>query len=133
MEEKNYDKAPLRRTHTSMVNALNAEQISIYESVMSSNNTNSQILQFIYGHGGTRKTFVWTTIISALRLVGKIVLTGSGSGIASLLLPAGRTTHSMFNIPLEIIDNPLCFIKKKKLSLLSFCLRLLLSFGMRLQ
>ncbi|GKC15123.1 DNA helicase [Tanacetum coccineum] len=33
-------------------------------------------------------------------------------GIASLLLPAGRTAHSRFKLPLELIDESLCNIKK---------------------
>nr|GEV99382.1 DNA helicase [Tanacetum cinerariifolium] len=40
-----------------------------------------------------------------LRFEGKIVLVIASSGIASLLLPAGRTTHSRFKIPLDLTDN----------------------------
>nr|GEY43877.1 DNA helicase [Tanacetum cinerariifolium] len=38
-----------------------------------------------------RKTFLWKIIISSLRSQGKILLAVASSGIASLLLPAGRT------------------------------------------
>lgn len=33
-------------------------------------------------------------------------------GIASLLLPGGRTTHSRFVIPLELMENSTCGIKQ---------------------
>ncbi|GJV33575.1 DNA helicase [Tanacetum coccineum] len=56
--------------------------------------TNEQELIFVYGHGGTGRTFIWKTILSTLRSEGKIVLAVASSCIASLLLPSGRTTHS---------------------------------------
>ncbi|GJX23884.1 DNA helicase [Tanacetum coccineum] len=42
----------------------------------------------------------------------KIVLAVASSGIASLLLPASRTAHSRFKIPLELTDTSVCAIKK---------------------
>nr|GEX71289.1 ATP-dependent DNA helicase PIF1-like [Tanacetum cinerariifolium] len=44
--------------------------------------------------GGTKKTFLYKTIISRLRSERKIVLAVASLGIASLLLPARRTDHS---------------------------------------
>ncbi|GJV30342.1 DNA helicase, partial [Tanacetum coccineum] len=73
---------------------------------------NKQELVFVYGHGGTGKTFLWKTIIFALRAEGKVVLAVASSGIASLLLPAGRTAHSRFKIPLDPNDTSVCSIKK---------------------
>ena len=37
----------------------------------------------------------------------------ASSGIASLLLPSGRTAHSRFKIPLVVTDSSICAIKKK--------------------
>ena len=84
---------------------------SIYDLIINASTT-VQELVFVYGHGGTGKTFLWKTIISALRSEGKIVLAVASSGIASLLLPSGRTAHSRFKLPLELIDESLCKIKK---------------------
>ena len=42
---------------------------------------------------------------AAFRSEGKIVLIVASSGIASLLLPGGRTTHSKFKIPVPTLDN----------------------------
>ncbi|GJT37851.1 ATP-dependent DNA helicase PIF1-like protein [Tanacetum coccineum] len=41
-----------------------------------------------------------------------IVLAVASSGIASLLLPGGRTAHSRFVIPLELVENSTCGIKQ---------------------
>jgi len=67
---------------------------------------------FLYGYGGTGKTFMWTTLSFALRSEGKIVLTVASSGIASLLLPGGRTTHSKFKISVPTLEHSVCNITK---------------------
>ncbi len=59
-------------------------------------------LFFVYGSGGTGKTFVWTTLLSHLRGQGKIVLIVASSGIASLLLLGDKTAHSRFKIPIDL-------------------------------
>jgi ATP-dependent DNA helicase PIF1 len=66
---------------------------------------------FLHGYGGTGKTFMWRTLSSALRSKCKIVLTVASSGIASLLLPGGRTAHSKFKIPVPTLDNSTCEIE----------------------
>ncbi|XP_071699128.1 uncharacterized protein [Rutidosis leptorrhynchoides] len=80
---------------------------------MNSNANQKQELIFVYGHGGTGKTFLWKTLTIALRAEGKIVLAVASSGIASLLLPSGQTAHSRFRIPIDITDESVCNIKKK--------------------
>src|ERR1044072_2983072 len=66
---------------------------------------------FLHGYGGTGKTFMWRTLASALRSDKKIVLAVASSGIASLLLLGGRTTHSKFKIPVPTLDNSTCDIE----------------------
>ncbi|OMO96481.1 DNA helicase PIF1, ATP-dependent [Corchorus olitorius] len=68
---------------------------------------------FVYSHGGTGKTYLWITLISGIRSTGRIVLVMASSGIASLLLPNGRTAHSMFMKPLHIDDTSTCSILKR--------------------
>ncbi|KAG5012774.1 hypothetical protein JHK86_025035 [Glycine max] len=53
---------------------------------------------FLYGYGGTGKTFMWKTLAFALCSKGDIVLIVASSGIASLLLPNDRTAHKKFVI-----------------------------------
>lgn len=112
MEEKNYNRRLLAQERDESVPKLNADQKRIYDLIMNAFVQNTQELIFVYGHGGTGKTFLWKTIISTLRSEGKIVLAVASSGIASLLLPSGRTAHSRFKIPLEVTDESLCKVKK---------------------
>jgi molybdopterin-guanine dinucleotide biosynthesis protein len=67
-------------------------------------------LFFVYGSGGTGKTFVWTMLLSCLQGQGKIVLTIASSGIASLLLLGGNTTHSRFKISINLHNESTCNI-----------------------
>ncbi|XP_015934884.1 uncharacterized protein LOC107460965 [Arachis duranensis] len=66
---------------------------------------------FVYGHGGTGKIFFWNLMYAEIRSRGDIVLKVASSGIASLLLPNGRTAHSRFKIPLNITEDSVCNIK----------------------
>ncbi|XP_071708941.1 uncharacterized protein [Rutidosis leptorrhynchoides] len=113
MEEKNYDRETLLAEKIILESKLNSKQLMIYNLVISSNSSRKQELIFVYGHGGTGKTFLWKAITTAFRADGKIVLTMASSGIVSLLLPAGRTAHSRFKIPIDLTDESMCNIKKK--------------------
>ena len=69
---------------------------------------------FLSGAGGTGKTYVYRTICHRLRSEGKIVLYIASSGIATLLLPRGRTTHSTFHIPIHnLLPESICNISKQ--------------------
>lgn len=50
--------------------------------------------------------------MSYLRGENEIVLSVASSGVAALLLPAGRTAHSRFKIPLNIDETSICEIKR---------------------
>lgn len=63
---------------------------------------------FVYGFGGTGKTFLWRLLFAAIRSMGEIVLNVVSNGIASLLLPGGRTSHSIFGIPINPDEFTLC-------------------------
>lgn len=67
---------------------------------------------FVYGHGGTGKTYLYKAILAAVRSQEKIALATTTSGIAALLLPGGRTAHSRFHIPINISDESTCEIKR---------------------
>ncbi|CAN4126443.1 unnamed protein product [Withania somnifera] len=69
-------------------------------------------LFFLYGYGGTGKAFIWRTLSSGILSRGDIVLTVVSSGIASLLLPGGRKSHSRFAIPLNPTEDSTCNIKQ---------------------
>ncbi|XP_076895910.1 ATP-dependent DNA helicase RRM3-like [Bidens hawaiensis] len=67
---------------------------------------------FVYGYGGTGKTFLWKTLSASIRSKRKIFLNVASSGIASLLLEGGRTVHSRFLIPINLTEDSTCSIKR---------------------
>lgn len=67
---------------------------------------------FVYGYGGTGKTFIWRTLSTAIRSKGDTVLYIASSVIVSLLLPGGRTTHSRFRIPMEVNEESICNVRR---------------------
>jgi ATP-dependent DNA helicase PIF1 len=56
---------------------------------------------------------MWRTLASSLRSKKKICLTVASSGIASLLLPGGRTAHSKFKIPVPTHENLTCGVESE--------------------
>uniref|UniRef100_A0A6N2NFY9 ATP-dependent DNA helicase n=1 Tax=Salix viminalis TaxID=40686 RepID=A0A6N2NFY9_SALVM len=75
-------------------------------------NHGQRVVVFVHGHGGTSKTFLWNIIINRVRSESLIVLVVTSFGIACVLLPNGRTTHSRFKIPLSIDESSTSAIKK---------------------
>ncbi|XP_031097006.1 uncharacterized protein LOC116001257 [Ipomoea triloba] len=57
-----------------------------------------------------RKTFVWKALSAKIRSQGDIVINVAFSGIASLLLPGGRTAHSRFAMPIGVTEDSTCNI-----------------------
>ncbi|GKC37956.1 DNA helicase [Tanacetum coccineum] len=104
MEERIYDRRLLAIERDRLLPKLNDKQRHIFNLIIDACLNNKQQLVFVYDHGGIGKTFLWKTIIYALRSEGKIVLAVASSGIASLLLTAGWTTHSCFKIPIDPTD-----------------------------
>ncbi|XP_019163477.1 PREDICTED: uncharacterized protein LOC109159822 [Ipomoea nil] len=111
-EEMSYDREALLHQHNSLHPKLTDEQLVIYNKVMADVETEKGGMYFVYGYGGTGKTFLWKTISAAVRSKGEIVLNVASSGIASLLLPGGRTAHSRFAIPIAINEDSTCNIKQ---------------------
>lgn len=91
----------------------NAEQQASYDTIVNAATNRAPALFFLHGAAGTGKTFVYRTICHTLRARGDIVLCVASSGIASLLLPGGRTSHSRFKIPVNIDPHSVCNINKK--------------------
>ncbi|XP_057723779.1 uncharacterized protein LOC130939707 [Arachis stenosperma] len=85
LRELEYDISVMLEGHDSNFPKLNEEQKSIYDRII---------------HCVTNKEH------------GRIAINVSSSGIASLLLPGGKTTHSMFGIPIELNEDTICRIPK---------------------
>ena len=60
------------------------------------------------------KTFLINLLLAKIRSQTKIALVVASSGIAATLLNGGRTAHSTFKLPLNLVhyDTPICNIKK---------------------
>ncbi|GJV54149.1 DNA helicase [Tanacetum coccineum] len=65
MEEKSYDRIELAKEVDVLKPKLNAGQRRIYDRITDSTAKEPQELIFVYGHGGTRKTFLWKVLVSA--------------------------------------------------------------------
>ncbi|XP_057456739.1 uncharacterized protein LOC130747739 isoform X2 [Lotus japonicus] len=108
--ERDYDTTKLNEEFQNYFKSLTDEQRTIFDTIMKAVSDEQGGMYFLYGHGGTGKTFMWKTLASALRAKGDIVLTVASSGIASLLMPGGRTAHSKFAIPVPTSENSTCNI-----------------------
>ncbi|KAM3357764.1 hypothetical protein P3S68_020695 [Capsicum galapagoense] len=111
-DELRYNSRSLLDEHRRLLLNLTTKQKSVYEKIMIAVDEDKGGLFFLYGYGGTGKTFIWRALSSDLRSRGDIVLTVASSGIASLLLPGGRTAHSRFAISLNPSEDATCNIKQ---------------------
>lgn len=111
-EELALDSVALAAHADSIIPKLNSDQKRVFDTIMCRVNESKPGFFFVYGHGGTGKTFLCNALISKVRSEKKIVLAVASSGVASLLLPRGRTAHSRFKIPIDINENSLCTIKR---------------------
>ncbi|XP_031116779.1 uncharacterized protein LOC116020446 [Ipomoea triloba] len=111
-DELNYDRQAMRQESEKMESQLTDEQFVVYDTILSDIQNHRGGLFFVYGYGGTGKTFVWKALSSKIRSAGDIVLNVASSGIASLLLPGGRTAHSRFAIPIAVNEDSTCNISQ---------------------
>ncbi|XP_057434847.1 uncharacterized protein LOC130727665 [Lotus japonicus] len=110
LNELNFDPIEMTRLHEECFLKLNDGQSKIYNEIMAAITSDNGRFFFVYGYGGTGKTFLWKTLTYKLRSEKKIILNVASSGIAALLLPGGRTAHSLFSIPLSLNEDSCCGI-----------------------
>jgi hypothetical protein len=119
-EQLQYNHVELQQTVDEGVPSLNAEQRVVFDAVvndaMSRDEHRPGHAYFVHSAGGCGKTYLCKLIASKLRAEGKIVLCVASSGIASLLLPGGRTAHSRFKIPIPVHEDSSCNIKKNNVN-----------------
>ena len=87
---------------------LNLDQQQCFEKIISAIDSireESWPYFFIQGPAGTGKTFLYSVLCHHYCAKEKIVLRVASSGIASLLLPEGRTSHSRLRIPLNLHES----------------------------
>jgi len=108
-----YDQHSLTTDADNVEDRLNGDQRNAYETILNAVTNKEGKLFFVYGSGGTGKTFIWTTFLSRLRGQGKIVLAVASSGIASLLFLGDRIAHSRFKILIDLHDESTCNITQQ--------------------
>lgn len=123
-DQRNYNQEEERCMAEEIEPQLNLEQRMAYFKILESVEAQTLRAQsdqcgqhfFLNGPGGTGKTFVYKALCHAIRAVGRIVLCVASSGIAALLLPGGRTSHSMLKIPVgNLSAESVCPINKQGL------------------
>jgi ATP-dependent DNA helicase PIF1 len=90
-----------------IASSLNPEQRYDYNEILLTIETGNGGVFFLDGPGGTGKTYLYKALLAKVRSEGKT------SGVASSILPGGRTAHSRFKIPLNIEDNGVCSFTKQ--------------------
>jgi hypothetical protein len=102
LEELSYGSDSMIQLAIEQIGHLNPNQRHIYNTIEYSVTNKCGQTFFVYGHGGTGKTFLCNTLLNSIRSQGKIAPAVASSRIAALLLPGGRTPHSRFRIPLNL-------------------------------
>ncbi|KAF7762454.1 hypothetical protein Agabi119p4_9047 [Agaricus bisporus var. burnettii] len=115
MEQLAFNADEERIQGETQLSMLNSEQRNMFDIFFPAIRSQQPSLFFLNGSGGTGKTFLYKTLCHVLRGERKIVLCVASSGVAALLLPKGRTAHSMFKIPIDIKENSTCSIPKQSL------------------
>ncbi|XP_076930361.1 uncharacterized protein LOC143595133 [Bidens hawaiensis] len=111
VEELSYDTETMNNEFNNLFDSLTDEQRGVYNEIMNTLVDEKGGVFFVYGYGGTRKTYLWKTLSASIRSKGDVVLNVASSGIASLLLKGGRTAHSRFLIPINLTEDSICPVK----------------------
>ena len=90
----------------------NPDQATAFNAVLESVTNNQDHLFFIHAAGGCGKTFLCNIIAAEVRRRGQVALCMASSGIATLLLNGGRTSHSHFKISLSIHEDSVAGLKR---------------------
>ncbi len=106
-EQLSYNRHHEENSANELIPQLNTEQRQAFDAITHSLEAqpDGRSLFFVHGPGGTGKTFLYQALCHYVRSKGWIVLCVASSGIASQLLPGGRTAHSTFHIPLDDLSH----------------------------
>ncbi|KAL0328034.1 UNVERIFIED_CONTAM: hypothetical protein Scaly_2236000 [Sesamum calycinum] len=110
---------PISETDLNVVHLLNDSQFSAFDVISRAIRRKYCAIFFVDGPSGTGKTFLCKSLLANFRKDGLIMLAIATSGIAAILLPSGRTTHSKLKIPIKFEPLSMCrFSKQSELSTL---------------
>ncbi len=108
--ELDYDKDVLHGYINQNLSRLNICQETVVIVVFNIVAQGEGVVFFLDGPGGLGKTFVYNVLLASVRWDGHVAIGVAFSGIAALLLEGGRTSHSVFEIPIAIGRDSMCSI-----------------------
>ncbi|CAI9266057.1 unnamed protein product [Lactuca saligna] len=115
----NYSKKEAKRNAFKQINTYlqstgrQIHEFDILPDDLSYTDLDDQTEEIIAQQSGIGKTFLYRALLAKIRSKGHIALATATSGIAASLLPGGRTAHSRYKIPLDLIDRSICRISKE--------------------
>ena len=113
-QQLNYDRDHEDFTAQQLLSTLNEDQQHAFRRIWHSISLKKGETFFIDGFGGCGKTYLYQAICHAVRAQNSIILCVASTGLACLLLPGGQTAHSMFKIPIDLLDDTsVCHIPKE--------------------
>ncbi|XP_062523184.1 ATP-dependent DNA helicase pif1-like [Corticium candelabrum] len=125
LREKSYDREALQQFVDENETNLTIDQRNIDLRITDMVHHGQGGIIFIDAPGGTGKTYLINLSLARLRSRGFVALAVASSGIAAQLLSNGKTAHSTFKIPLNLMttDLPMCNLKRgsSKATLLQEC------------
>lgn len=115
LRETSYDTVVLADIVTTKKGMLTPTQRTIYDHILNNIELKKGNIFFLDAPGGTGKTFLLNLLLATVRCDRKIALAVASSGIAATLLDGGRTAHSTFKLPINLVsnENPACSISKQ--------------------
>ncbi|XP_072078041.1 uncharacterized protein [Arachis hypogaea] len=108
IDELNFDKLVLKHELEINLACMNMKQKGTFNKVITVVDQDAGGLFFVFKYGETAKMYFHKIMSIVIRSKNKIFLNTTSSGIASLLLPNGRTTYSRFKILLELNEDSVC-------------------------
>jgi hypothetical protein len=108
--ELNYDRDVLRGYVDQNLSRLNICQEITITAVFKAIAQGEGAIFFLDDPGGSGKTFVYSVLLASVRRDGHVAIGVASSGIAALLLEGGRTSHSVFKIPIALARDSMCSI-----------------------
>ncbi|CAH1412756.1 unnamed protein product [Lactuca virosa] len=106
IDELDYDIPVIKNDFDRMFLALTNEQRNIFLNIMSAVKENKGGVFFVYGYGGTGKTFLWKTISAAIRSDGEGRLGGLNDGETIIDIP----DDILINDPDDLIGSLIKFV-----------------------
>ena len=108
LDETSYDKEILGKKSIENIEKMNSYQKNIFHNVVNSVDAKEGRIFCLNAPGGTGKTFVLDTCLSAVRSTGGVAIATAISALAASLLQNGTTLHSRGKIPIPILESSVC-------------------------